>query len=290
MTALNFPSNPSDGDTYENYVYDATVGVWRILVPARGQLGGLDDINFSSLTAGDKLVFDGTNWVNLTGYVLVDTVYFTSNGTFTKATYPWLRAIRVKVQAGGGGSGTCRATGVDQGSGSGGGGGGAYAESFITDIAGLTSSVTVTRGAGGAGGSGTDVAGSNGGASSFGAGQAFEVSAPGGVGSAFSFARTVPTAPAAGGARSGLGVGQFSVEGSGGGAPFVFSGEGIHGPGGVSFLAGTQSAARSVSGANGLAGNQYGGGARGCINIPSQATARNGVSGAAGIVIVELYA
>lgn len=27
--ALNFPLNPADGDTYENYVYDATEGVWN---------------------------------------------------------------------------------------------------------------------------------------------------------------------------------------------------------------------------------------------------------------------
>jgi hypothetical protein len=30
MTALNFPSNPSDGDTFENYIYEDTKGVWRI--------------------------------------------------------------------------------------------------------------------------------------------------------------------------------------------------------------------------------------------------------------------
>jgi hypothetical protein len=29
MAALNFPQNPSDGDTYNGYVYDATAGVWN---------------------------------------------------------------------------------------------------------------------------------------------------------------------------------------------------------------------------------------------------------------------
>jgi hypothetical protein len=29
MTALNFPSSPSNGDTYEDYVYDSTLGVWQ---------------------------------------------------------------------------------------------------------------------------------------------------------------------------------------------------------------------------------------------------------------------
>ena len=88
------------------------------------------------------------------GYRLVQTVYFTSSGSFAKASYPWLRAIRVRVQAGGGAGGSSStATGANHSKGAGGGGGG-YAEAFITDVAGLASSVTVTRGAGGSGASG----------------------------------------------------------------------------------------------------------------------------------------
>ena len=30
MTALDFPTFPSDGQTYRNYIYDGTKGVWRI--------------------------------------------------------------------------------------------------------------------------------------------------------------------------------------------------------------------------------------------------------------------
>lgn len=30
MTALNFPASPSDGDTFDNYIYDGTKAVWRI--------------------------------------------------------------------------------------------------------------------------------------------------------------------------------------------------------------------------------------------------------------------
>lgn len=30
MTALNFPSSPADGDTFDNYIYDGTKAVWRI--------------------------------------------------------------------------------------------------------------------------------------------------------------------------------------------------------------------------------------------------------------------
>jgi hypothetical protein len=29
MSALNFPSSPSNGDTYQDYVYDSTLGVWQ---------------------------------------------------------------------------------------------------------------------------------------------------------------------------------------------------------------------------------------------------------------------
>jgi hypothetical protein len=91
-------------------------------------------------------------------YRYVDTVYFTSSGTFTKATYPWLRAIRVKcvavvvvVRR------LCATTAQRFGRWR----RWLVAESFITDIAGLDASVTVTRGAGGgAGGSGS--AGGNG--------------------------------------------------------------------------------------------------------------------------------
>lgn len=30
MTALNFPLNPSDGDTFGNYIYNGTRGVWSV--------------------------------------------------------------------------------------------------------------------------------------------------------------------------------------------------------------------------------------------------------------------
>jgi hypothetical protein len=30
MTALDFPSSPSNGDTYGNYIYNSAKGVWRI--------------------------------------------------------------------------------------------------------------------------------------------------------------------------------------------------------------------------------------------------------------------
>lgn len=227
------------------------------------------------------------------GFLYAGTRYFTSNGTFSKADPLGtgdigLRAVRVRMVGGGGGSGSCRATGADQGSASAGGGGGAYSESFILASA-LTASVSVVRGLGGAAGIAPDSNGSDGGESSFGSGEAFEVSAPGGEGSVFSLARTVPTFPASGAGPSDLGVGDLTVQGGGSAAPFVFAGEGTRSSGGASLLSPTGHAIRGVSGASGLAGRLYGGGAGGALNIPNQATARNGGAGGAGIVIVDCF-
>lgn len=66
MTALNFPSSPSNGDVYENYVYDSTTGVWKRLPPG-GEINGLDDVVVTSPSDGDSLVYNGTEWVNSPG-------------------------------------------------------------------------------------------------------------------------------------------------------------------------------------------------------------------------------
>jgi hypothetical protein len=84
-----------------------------------------------------------------TGYQYVQTLYFTSSGTFSKASYPWLRGIVVKCQGGGGGGAGAGATPAGQIISGRSGSGSVYAESFITDISGLSSSVTVTVGSGG---------------------------------------------------------------------------------------------------------------------------------------------
>lgn len=201
-------------------------------------------------------------------YRYVDTVYFTSSGTFTKADYPWLRAIRVKCQGagGGGGAGT-----IDYRCGSG-GGGGAYAEDFITDIVSLSASETVTVGAKGLGG--VAASGSSGGASSFGSvvvcgGGAFGV---------------VPTnAGGAGGTVSTSN--ELIINGSNGGWGGQYT-DGGNGLGGHSFLG--FGAPNSIAGGGGLPGLPYGGGGSGGYRFTS--TTRQGGDGADGIVIVELYA
>jgi hypothetical protein len=260
-------------------VYNTVLSAWEDVAPA--SINSVGDVSVTTPSAGQKLVFDGTNWVNLTGYVFVQTVYFTTSGTFSKADYPWLRAIRVKVQAGGASGGGAPATGAGQISFGGGGGGGGYAESFITDIAGLDASVTVTRGAGGAG---STSAGNDGVNSSFGA----LVVATGGNGGGFRGPVTPPSVNSGGGGGRITGsAGDLFVSGGPGGNGVGVGTSGNDrrgGPGGDSFLGGG-----GLSGSASQAGQQFGGGSSG-ENIGPNTSTGTSAAGANGIVIVELYA
>jgi hypothetical protein len=222
----------------------------------------LEDTNQLFIYSGSSWIVFANSAVN--AYSLVSTIYFTSSGTFTKETYPWLRAIKVKCQgAGAAGWGSTIATRQRPG-----GGGGGFAESLITDISGLASSVTVTIGAGGSGSTG---GGTSGGTSSFGS----LVSATGGG----------VDATAVLGTLGGVGTGQLSVPGSAGGAGSAVVGA-PSGSGGDSVLG---SGGRFLGlDSNGESGRLYGGGGAGCS---ANTTAPfNGGDGASGIVIVELYA
>jgi hypothetical protein len=119
---------------------------------------------------GNVSIGDATTTVTINGeltargYRFVSRfVHTTTPAAFTKATYPWLRAIRVICVGAGGGGGGAALTGASQNAIAQAGAGGAYAETFITNIAGLASSETLTVGAagtagaaGGAGGLGGD--------------------------------------------------------------------------------------------------------------------------------------
>ena len=216
-------------------------------------------------------------------YRYVDTVYFTSSGPFEKADYPWLRAIGVKCQGAGGGSGGIAATGAGVNGASPGGAGGAYGETFITDIAGLDASVTVTRGGGGAGGAAGANAGSNGVASSFGSLVIADGGQGGRAGVATSGAAVTPGRPA----TTGTTGADLSVPGGGGGGAAVFAGvRALFGVGGGSHLGAEQP---PEAGGNGVDGVDFGGGAGGAASAPNTA-ARTGGTGGNGIVIVDLYA
>jgi len=203
-------------------------------------------------------------------YRFRETLYYTSSGTFTKSTYPWLKAIRVRCVGGGGAGGGGTASGASGG----GGGGGGYAESFITNIAGLPSSVSITVGAGGKAGTG---AGGSGGASGFGS----TTSASGGAGGGTS-------TTAADGGVGGVGTaGDIVIGGSGGGASLRISGTGaLTGTGGSSQLGGGGRGVSFNTAGNGDAGTGYGSGGGGAYRNASDV---NGGAGAPGIVIVEMY-
>jgi hypothetical protein len=197
-----------------------------------------------------------------------------------------LRAIRVKCFGAGGGAGGAITTGSGNISGGSGGGGGGYAESFITNIAGLASSITVTRGAGGAGGTG--VAGSAGGNSIF-----ASITANGGGGGEAQSSQTVPLAHFSVGGFGGSASGaEFILTGSGGFRFTAFATDRISGGiGGMSAVYGRKENEQinNTSG-DGRSAIGVGNGGEGGRNMPSSGTARTGGEGANGIVIVELYA
>lgn len=225
------------------------------------------------------------------GYRLAQTLYLTSSTAFTKASYPWLRAIKVKAQAGGGGGGGAGAAPSGQVVCGKSGTGGVYAESFITNIAGLASSVSVTVGTGGSGGSAGNNSGSNGGDSSFGS----LVVATGGYAGGTADYTYPPNHPAMAVAGPTSGTGDMVIPGGDAGSATAVSSSWVKiGDGGGSHMSlGTVGpvAVNTVSnGTSGLAGKNYGGGGTGGANTTGISTARSGGAGAPGIVIVELYA
>lgn len=231
------------------------------------------------------------------GFRYVGTRFYTSSGTFVKAD-PFgdgsfdgakLRAIRVRMVGGGGGGGGCVATDAGQNAAAGAGGSGAYAESFITNIAGLATSETVTRGDGGTGGTAGANSGSVGGNSSFGT----LVVAPGGGGGGGSGTFPVPRilGTPGGGGSSGSATGDIVADGSSSARNFCIVADFVTtalAP--ASALSGSRVPAGTATGANGLAGLPFGGAGGGGLNAQSQATARAGGAGAAGIVIVDVFA
>lgn len=217
---------------------------------------------------------------------------YTSSGQFAKAD-PLLtgdiglRAIRVRLVGAGGGGGGCATTGAGQVAAGRGGGGGAFAESFITDIAGLASSESVTRGAGGAGGAAGNTSGSNGGNSSFGS---LVIGEGGGFQGADGSAQTAPFKQSTPGGAVG-GTGDLVIQG---GTPLDYvafaSGLASGQEGAGSFLALPRRGTSVLNfGANGADGLAHGGGGSAGHNHQNQGTARSGGAGANGVVIVEVF-
>ena len=200
-------------------------------------------------------------------------VKYTSSGTFAKADYPGARAVKVRVRGGGGAGGGVNATAGGESAEGGGGGQGGFAEDIIP-VASLSSSVTVTVGAGGTGSAAAT--GGTGGASSFGSLVAANGGAGGGAG--------IPvggTASAVGGAGGAGSAGSVQLRGEYGQVGRVSSGN-VHmnGNGG----GGTSAPTTSTTGTD---ATTPGAGGSGAISGNSQPNRRGG-NGGPGLVLVEV--
>ncbi len=217
----------------------------------------------------------------------IERLIFTSNSSFVKADHtPGLRMIRVRVQSGGGGGGGCETASAGQGGAGAGGGGGGYAEEELLPSA-LGASETITVGAGGAAGSDQAGAGGAGGSSSLGS----LLSATGGAGGAGSSpsATWFMAHAGAGGVGSGgdLNIdGGAGMKGISGGGEFVMQ----VGMGGYSHMGAPGRHDASDEDSPGPAGDDYGGGGGGAYARGVNGDLKPGGAGAAGIVIVDLYA
>jgi hypothetical protein len=216
------------------------------------------------------------------GYTYLTTVYYTASGTFTKADYPGIKAVRVKCVGGGGSCGGAATTSSGQGAIPGGGGGGEYAESFLLATA-LASVETVTVGAGGVAASAGNNNGNDGGASSFGVTKVVANGGEHGDGSAAGSSNLTN----AGGEGGTGGTGDLLIDGSDGGTGRRIGADITQANyGGHSHMSGSASA--GISNTTGEPGRLYGGGSGGCNNGASE-TAKASTPGADGIVVVEVY-
>jgi hypothetical protein len=217
------------------------------------------------------------------GLALLDVVSYTEVGehTFTKADFPGLAFVRVRVQGGGGAGRGAFATGPTQVSLGNAGGGGGYAESILA-AATLEDTVSVIVGAGGQG-LNPGLPGPDGEASAFGD----LVIASGGTGGGSALSSSNPGIRR--GVLGGEGTGDLVIPGGASSWGLVLPSDNLAagGNGGSSALgAGGLGLVTSGPGNNGTG---YGGGGSGGVNLRSQDTARDGGSGSPGIVIVEIY-
>lgn len=223
-------------------------------------------------------ISDGATWRSARGG-LGSIVTFNASGTFTKASYPGLRGVKVTVVGSGGNGGRANATGPTISNGAGGGSGGV--DGGYLDASSLLASETVTVAAGGsgqnAGGDGLDGA-----TSSFGA----HYSATGGGGGT---AGSTSLGIAAGGS-AGSGSLADGSKGQIGYALTIGSTDvNFHmGDGAASAMSADARNSHSGSSA-GAAGRFPGGGGAGGCRHTSGAGFQDGGAGADGVVIVELY-
>lgn len=236
------------------------------------------------------LAYNGNDHVSFAGqgYQYLTTVYYTSDGTFVKADYPNLRAIRVICVGGGGGGGGAAATSSGNSAVAGGGGGGSYVESFVLE-SDLNASETVTIGTGGAGGVAGNNTGSNGTQTMF-TTIPLTIDAENGGGGQGGSDQLVEQVNFGGTGGGFFSAGGFILPGSQGGQGVIINGRrAMTGWGAGNKLAGVSRVSGTDAGGNGNAGKLYGGGGSGGHNPQATGTARSGGDGADGICIVQVY-
>jgi hypothetical protein len=83
--SLNFPASPEDGDTYEDFIYDATKGVWRSLGPVGSALEDLTDVAvIPTVEDGDLISYNDstTDWDNRFNFY--DKIKYNENSPYTE--------------------------------------------------------------------------------------------------------------------------------------------------------------------------------------------------------------
>jgi hypothetical protein len=66
MPALDFPSSPSNGDTYNSFIYNSTTGAWQSLAVTESNLEDLSDVEIVLPQDGDVLSYSSSteSWKN----------------------------------------------------------------------------------------------------------------------------------------------------------------------------------------------------------------------------------
>ncbi|EFN7901928.1 glycine-rich domain-containing protein [Klebsiella pneumoniae] len=218
-----------------------------------------------------KTALENLGLGDTSGYVgrWVNTLVFTSSGTYTPT--PGTKRIRVTITGGGGGGGGCKAISNNETFfGAGGGAGG----TIISIMTPTQNSYPVTIGAGGAGGVSATY-GINGGNSLF-----ASLIAPGGAGGGKS--GVTNTNGGNGGVPSTGGINIIGGNGGDGQSGNI----GVSGEGGTSYWGG---GGRAGAG-GGVSGKAYGSGGGGAYDAGYSGTSMTGGKGAAGICIIEEFA
>lgn len=273
-------------DTNNLEKYDGSTWVTIMDVSQLTAKGDLLAASAAGLTARVPVGADGTvltassgapggmAWgtAGVSGYVYNETVTFNNSASFTKASYPGMAAIRVRLVGGGGSGGNWNAVNGGQ-AGVAGGGSGAYAESFIL-AASVANSVTVTIGAGGGGAGGTTSFGNQ------------VIAGGGGAGANTTNGAFALNGVNAGGSAGNANAGDLQRRGEHGFAGYVGPAPGQ--PGGSSAFGGgggyTAPGGSGAAGAAGSAPGSGGGGAAGAGN-----TSQSGGAGAAGVVYIDIF-